>query len=218
MSANLKSEPRWERRKDDRPSELVAAALDLFVEKGFATTRLEDVASRAGVSKGTLYLYFDSKEALFRAVVRSTIIPAITEAERLVEHFDGPASELLRAIIHGWWRLIGSSKAGGIPKLMIAEARNFPEMAQFYHDEVIVRGLEMVRRALQRGIDSGEFRPVDLEPAVHVIIAPLVHFACWQHSLAPCAPEDLTAERYFNTLIDLLLPALRAKSTAGNAS
>ncbi|MSQ69855.1 MAG: TetR/AcrR family transcriptional regulator [Betaproteobacteria bacterium] len=218
MATASKSEPRWERRKDDRPDELVAAALDLFVEKGFAVTRLEDVASRAGVSKGTLYLYFDSKDALFKAVVRSAIIPAITEAERLVEHFEGTASDLLRAIIYGWWRLIGSSKVGGIPKLMIAEAGNFPELAQFYHDEVVVRGLDMVRRALQRGIDSGEFRQVDLEPAVHLVIAPLVHFACWQHSLAACAPNALTAERYFGTLIDLLLPALRGIQSGGGTS
>jgi AcrR family transcriptional regulator len=210
MDESRKAEPRWERRKDARPQELINAALELFVERGFAATRLEDVATRAGVSKGTLYLYFDSKEALFKEAVRTSIVPAIGEAEQFMEKFEGSASELIRNIVMGWWKLIGSSPAGGIPKLITGEAGNFPELAQFYHDEVVVRALGMISRALKRGIDAGEFRPVDDEAAVLVIVAPLVHFAIWSHSLAPCAPRHIGAERYFGTYLDLLFNGLAA--------
>ena len=114
--------PRWERRKDARPQELLAAALDLFVERGFAATRLEDVARRAGVSKGTLYLYYANKEELFKAVVRDSIVPAIGDAEDTIAVYDGHSSELLRAILFGWWERVGGTKASGIVKLVMAEA------------------------------------------------------------------------------------------------
>lgn len=207
----VKNEPRFERRKDARPSELTAAALELFVEKGFAATRLEDVAARAGVSKGTLYLYFDSKEELFKSVIRGGIVPAIMEAEQLIDKFEGSAADLVREIVGGWYKLIGSTRLGGIPKLMIAEARNFPEIAQFYHDEVVARGLKMMSRAVKRGIDRGEFRPVDLEHTVQVMIAPLIHFALWRHSFAPCAPRSLDPDRYLASYLAIVLEGLRAR-------
>jgi AcrR family transcriptional regulator len=205
-----KQEPRWERRKDARPQELIAAALELFVERGFAATRLEDVAARAGVSKGTLYLYFDSKEALFKEAVRTSIVPAIGEAEQFMEKFEGSAADLIRSIVMGWWKLIGSTPAGGIPKLITGEAGNFPELAQFYHDEVVVRALGMIARALKRGVDAREFRQVDADAAVLVMVAPLVHYAIWSHSLAPCAPKHIDAERYFGAYLDLLFNGLAA--------
>lgn len=205
-----KNEPRWERRKEDRPAELAAAALQLFVEKGFAATRLEDVAARAGVSKGTLYLYFDSKEALFKSVIRGSVVPVIVEAEQTVEQFEGSAADLLRTIIDGWWQLFGSGPLGGIPKLMISEARNFPELAQFYHDEVIVRGKSMFQRALRRGIDAGEFRAFDVELVTDVMIGPLLMLALWKHSFACCVPADLNPERYLAAFLDLFLDGLRA--------
>src|SRR3954462_6809689 len=104
------NKPRWERRKDARPQELLAAALDLFVERGFASTRLEDVAKRAGVSKGTLYLYFENKEELFKAVVRENIVPAIGAAEDVIAGFEGPSDELLRCVLFGMWDRIGATK------------------------------------------------------------------------------------------------------------
>src|SRR3954469_7259386 len=115
------SKPRWERRKEARPQELLAAALDLFVERGFAATRLDDVAARAGVSKGTLYLYFANKEELFKAVVRESMLPALDEAEDLIKHHQGHSAALFEDIIMGWWERIGQSKVSGITKLIMAE-------------------------------------------------------------------------------------------------
>ena len=134
------------RRKDERPSELVAAALDLFVERGFAATRLDDVAARAGVSKGTLYLYFESKEALFKAVIEEAIVPLLASAEDVIANDQGTSIDLLRRLLNGWWEQIGATRLAGVPKLIIAEARNFPAVAQYYHDAVIVRGRALLDR------------------------------------------------------------------------
>lgn len=206
----MKTEPRWERRKEARPGELLAAALELFAAKGYAATRLDDVASRAGVSKGTLYLYFDSKEALFKAVVRSGIVRAIEEGEALVEQFKGSASELLRVFVRGWWERIGSTSFSGIPKLMLSEARNFPELAEFYYQEVIQRGEMVFRRALERGIESGEFRRVDVGYAVQVLLSPIVMLSVWRHSLGYCERAPSDPLHYLEAYLDLALGGLRA--------
>ena len=156
MHCQLDSKPRWERRKDARPQELLAAAIDLFVERGFAATRLEDVARRAGVSKGTLYLYYANKEDLFKAVVRESIVPVIGDAEVSVAGFDGHSADLLRDVILTWWRRLGSTKASGISKLIMAEADNFPELARFYQEEVMMRAARMISSMLERGVSRGQ--------------------------------------------------------------
>lgn len=201
------------RRKDARPSELTAAALELFVEKGFAATRLDDVAKRAGVSKGTLYLYFDSKEALFNAAVEEGIVPHMVAAEERIADFDGSAAELLRELLFGWWEQIGGTRLAGIPKLVISESRNFPDIAQYYHDKVIVRGRALLRAALLRGVASGEFRPLDVETVIDVIIAPLLMLVIWKYSLCFCGTES-DPQRYLATHFDLLVRGLRPEGSA----
>src|SRR4249920_2577477 len=121
-----------QRRKEARPKELLDAALDLFVEKGFAATRSEEVASRAGVSKGTLYLYYPSKEELLKEVIRQNVINQIAEGEEIIRRFEGGTAELLAFVLRLWWERIGETRASGIIKLMTSEVRNFPEVAQFY--------------------------------------------------------------------------------------
>ena len=181
--------PRRTRRKEARPGELLDAALALFVEKGFAATRVEEVAARAGVSKGTLFLYFPSKEELFKAVVHENAGRHVADAFREVAGFTGSSAELLREVVRRWWTQYGGTPAAGLTKLMVSEATNFPELAQYYQDEVVGPSHELLRRVVQRGIDSGEFRPVDVPPLVHLIIAPLVQMVTWRYSLAPCCPS-----------------------------
>jgi len=200
--------PRWERRKDARPQELLGAALDLFVERGYAATRLEDVAARAGVSKGTLYLYFANKEELFKAVVRENMVPVLGAAEGIVDSYQGSTVELFRELVRGWWQQIGDTKLSGIPKLMVAESSNFPEVAQFYHDEVITRGNAMIKRMLERGIARGEFRAVDLTQTMSVICAPMLMLMLWKHAFTTCRTEPLAAEAYLDSFIDLFLHGL----------
>jgi len=198
-----------QRRKDARPAELTAAALALFVERGFAATRLEDVAARAGVSKGTLYLYFDNKEELFKAVIREGIVPVIEIGEALLDTYRDDPEHLLREIIFGWWKMIGSTPLGGIPKLMIAEAANFPEIAQFHYDEVIVRIRRLLGTALELGATKGVFRQVDVEAQVQIILAPLLMLAVWGHSFACCDRAGIEPQRYLEATLDLILNGLR---------
>ena len=205
------AKPRWARRKTARPQELLAAALDLFVERGFAATRLEDVAARAGVSKGTLYLYFTNKEELFKAVVRENVVPVIGEAESVIDGYQGPSAELFREIMLGWWQRIGDTKLAGIAKLIIAESGNFPEVARFYHDEVMSRAERMITRMLLRGMARGEFRTVDAAQATHIVMAPLLMLMMWKHSFTACGPDSVSPQSYLQCVIDLLLNGLATR-------
>lgn len=196
------------RRKDARPTELLAAALDLFVEKGYSATRLEDVAARAGASKGTLYLYFANKEALFKAVIEEGIIPVIAENEAIAAEHTGSAFALMERLIYNWWEKIGKTAYSGIPKLMIAEARNFPALAQFYYENVILRARALGAQALQHGMRRGEFRTVDLDTALDVIIAPIIMLLILRHSLY-CGPEHgPDPSSYLKTHLQLLAHGL----------
>ncbi len=207
--------PRGRRRKEARPSELTAAALSLFVEKGYAATRLDEVAARAGVSKGTLYLYFDGKEALFKAVITEGIVPVMARGEALYEELKDDPVALLRAILGGWWEMVGATELTGVPKLMIAEARNFPELARFYYDEVISRGRAVVGAALQLGIERGLIRRVDVPAAVQVLMAPLLLLSVWRTSFSVCDAEACRPEIYLPTYFDLILNGLLVQPEAG---
>lgn len=197
------------RRKEARPSELLEAALHLFVEKGFAATRLEDVAARAGVSKGTLYLYYENKDALFKAVVQEGIIPVIAENEAIAAKHSGCSFELLELMLQNWWTKIGQTAFAGIPKLIVAEARNFPELASYYYDNVISRGRALVASALRRGMDSGEFRSMDVETTVDVVIAPILMLLIWRFSMSCCQGAESDPQTYLRIHMDLLRQGLR---------
>jgi AcrR family transcriptional regulator len=197
--------PRWRRRKDARPEEIVAAALEVFVERGFAASKLEDVARRAGVTKGTIYLYFENKEALFKAVVRETIVPVIAKGEAVAQAFTGSARELFEKLVREYWRLVGETALAGIPKLMMAEAGNFPELARFYYEEVAVRGHRLMASVLERGIKAGEFRPVNVMVASKLAMSPLLHAVIARRAFAACMPEGFDVGKYLDTHIDLYL-------------
>ena len=203
-------EPRWGRRKDARPGELAVAALELFVERGFAATRLDDVAKRAGVSKGTLYLYFDSKDDLFKAVVREGIVARIVEFEDRMRAYQGSSADLMRLLIKTWWQKIGATKLAGITKLMMSEAGNFPELARFYHDEVIMRGMALITTAIKRGIDSGEFRPIEIEHTPHICAAPVLMLMLWRNSFDLCGIDKMDPDVYLDTHSELLVRGLLA--------
>lgn len=201
-----------ERRKEARPGELLDAALDLFVEKGFAGTRAEEVAARAGVSKGTLFLYFQSKEELFKAVVRENISGRFKQWNDEFETFEGTASEMLAYCMTVWWERVGATRASGITKLMMSEAGNFPEIAAFYQTEVIQPGQALIRRIMQRGIDRGEFRQLDLDYAIYSVVAPMIFLILAKHSSGTCSDPGLpgNAAKYIATQVDTILHGLCA--------
>lgn len=202
-----------ERRKEARPGELLDAALDLFVEKGFAATRAEEVAARAGVSKGTLFLYFPSKEELFKAVVRENISGRFAEWNEEFEKFEGSSADMVRYCMQVWWERIGATRASGITKLIISEARNFPDITAFYHKEVIEPGEQLIRKILQRGVDSGEFHIPDIDYAVYSIVAPMIWLMMMKHSLVPCMPRDHTFDpvRFLKSQVEILINGLLAR-------
>ena len=209
------SAPRWTRRKEARPAELLAAALELFVERGYAATRLEDVARRAGVSKGTVYLYFPGKEDLFKAVVREGLVPLLERGEKVVAEHEGSAVDLIRELVRGWWEGIGMTPYAGIPKLMVSECRNFPELGKFYVDEVIARGQKLVRAVVRRGLDNGEFRKIDPDHVARLVFAPLVLMVIYRHSFDFCSVQSLDPDVYVEQHLDLLLRGLLATPGSG---
>lgn len=199
-----------ERRKQARPGELLDAALDLFVEKGFAATRVEEVAARAGVSKGTLFLYFHSKDELFKAVVRENISGRFPAWNDEFEAFEGRTLDMLGRCMNAWWDSVGATKAAGLTKLMMSEAGNFPEIAAFYQQEVVLPGHSLIRRILQRGIDRGEFRSMDLDYAVYSVVAPMMFLILSRHSMGVCIPNhaELDPKQYIASQLSIILNGL----------
>lgn len=202
-------QPKWRRRKDARPEELVAAALELFVEQGFAGTRLRDVARRAGVSKGTVYLYFKSKEELLRAAVRDSVVPIVDEGDDIEVESDGTSAELLRQLLERWLKEFEDRGLEGVPKLVMSEAGNFPELAQDYMTHVVQRSRRLFARVIKRGIREGEFRKVDVRDAVQVLLAPVFYAQIHAASLGPYDPGLLDRERFLDTHLDFFLRAIR---------
>ena len=206
--------PRWQRRADERPQELLEAALAVFVERGFAAARLEEVAKRAGVSKGTVYLYFSSKEDLLKALVQSVIVPELDNVEALMRSHRGCSRELLVKMVGAMWRAIALSPLSGIPKLMLAEAGNFPELARFFLETVIERHWSLLRRVLEQGMARGEFRALPPDLAVRIFVAPMMMAVLWKHSFMPLEATPLDFERYFAVALDMTLDGLCAKEAA----
>ena len=215
-SSPLATVPARQRRKDARPQELLDAALALFVEKGFAATRSEEIAARAGVAKGTLYRYFPSKDELFKVMVRDNLSVHIAESAAQAAQYDGAIAELLTEMMRAWWAKVGHGNAGVVCKIMMVEARNFPELARFYVDEVITPSKALIGSLIERGIRTGEFRAVPVEATVHMLLAPMLHILLHEHSFGAhdccnpgMAPEDLLEAQMALLLHGLLAGAPR---------
>lgn len=197
------------RRPESRASEIARAALELFVTRGFAATKLEDVAKEASVSKGLPYLYFKNKEELFKAVISEAIAGPLAEANDVIDRFEGSSEELLRALVAGF-RAFEETPAGGVVKLILAEAGNFPDVAKFYCTNFDVRGRDLFIRTLRRGVEGGEFRPLaDLETTAIVILQPLAMFSVWKRSLAPFDPGKVDGDQFYAAYLDFVLKGLR---------
>jgi len=187
--------PKWRRRAEARPGEIVQAAFEVFAEKGFAAAKLDEIARRAGISKGALYLYFETKEDLFRAVVRDAIAPNLDRVEAMLAQATIPFPDLLRLMFAQLAAMIGATRLGAVAKLVIGESRNFPELARVWHDEVVSRAVAAIAGAIRRGQARGEVAAGD--PRLHVfsIMGPILMGVIWRETFAPVgAPEvDLAA-------------------------
>lgn len=204
---------RWKRRKAARPQEILEAALGVLAEKGYAGTRMEDIAHRAGVTKGTIYLYFENKEAVLKALVRTSIGTTIGQVKENAERFDGPARELLRLVLTAIGQFIMTSDRVVLPKIIIAEAGNFPEFARFYREEIIDKGLALLSAVIGRGIERGEFRAIAPGHAARLCIAPLLLAAIWRTTFAHLDSEPYDYQELFEAHIEILLRGLSAEGT-----
>ena len=212
------AEPRWHRRKEARPVEILDAALLEFAARGFAAARLEDIAHRAGCTKGTIFLYFENKEELFKALVRHTALPAIEQSESLADRHEGSSADLLRALMHSRWDMMVNSSMSAMPKLLFSEAGNFPELSRFYMQEIVARSHGLIDRVLRAGVESGEFRSdLDTHATTRVAMAPLLVASLWKHSFE-AQDVGIDLERYFNAALDLLLHGIARTQAGGDRS
>jgi AcrR family transcriptional regulator len=209
-SPSTNQEPRWRRLPEARPRQILAAALAVFGEHGLAASRLEDIAKRAGLSKGTIYLYFPNKEELFREVVRHTVVSQIEEGERQFGVITGSATEALTDYMRRYWEFIRSEQFAPLFRLIHAEIHNFPDLARFYAEEVVARGQRLIASIISRGIETGEFRRVDPFVAARMLAAPFVMHGLWcthRECFTPVAKK--TDDQVLNELMQFYLYAIR---------
>jgi AcrR family transcriptional regulator len=207
-------EQRWKRRKDARPQEILDAALACFATKGFTATRMEDIAARGGVTKGTIYLYFESKEAVFKSLVRGSISGQIAHVAGSIASFQGASSDLLRLALTAIGEFVHTSDYAVLPKIILAEAGNFPELTRFYREEVIDKGLAAMSGIIARGIKRGEFRKVDPQFAARLCIAPVLLSAVWRTTFGATDPVPFDYDGFLKTHLDTLLRGLAADKEA----
>ena len=214
MKAMTTPSPRWRRRKQARPQEILDAALACFAEKGFAATRMDDIAIRAGVTKGTIYLYFENKDAVFKALVRESIGAQLATVLENVRAYEGPSRELLRLILTALGQFARTSDRVVLPKILIAEVGNFPELARFYREEIIDKGLSVMSGAIARGIERGEFRNVNPQHAARLCIAPILLAIFWRTTFAQFDAKPYDYQGFVETHLDVLLRGLAADGEA----
>jgi AcrR family transcriptional regulator len=200
---------RQRRAPAQRPGEILEAALALFVEKGFAGTRLDDVAARAGLSKAAIYLYFEDKTALFQGVVRQAIGSNLMTVESLAKAHQGPVAALIPGLLEFMASRVEDTSMASIAKVVIAESRAFPEIGRFYLKEVIGRGIPIFEGLIARGVESGEFRPVDPMLTVRSLIGPMLLSIVWKTVFEPIGAEKLDVRALARHHADLMLRALR---------
>ena len=188
-------QPKWQRRSEDRPREICAAALDVFAEKGFAAARLDEIARRAGVSKGTLYLYFKDKEDLFRAVVRDAVAPNVEAITAAISTLEAPFADVVRMFLAGFADREARLPVGAVAKMVIGESRNFPELARVWHDEVASKAIGALASFVERAQQRGEVRAGDPRLYAFSLMGPMVLGALWRATLVPAGgdPLDLIA-------------------------
>ncbi|HYE44736.1 MAG TPA: TetR/AcrR family transcriptional regulator [Caulobacter sp.] len=206
--------PKFQRRKDDRPGEIVAAALAVFSEKGFAGAKLDEIARRAGVSKGALYLYFETKEELFHAVVKSAIAPNIAMVRQRLESFPGPFGGLLELFLPTIAGVMATSAVAPIGKMVIGEGRNFPELARYWHDELVAPMIGLVSGMIAAAQARGEVRAGDPRLYAAQIMAPFLMAVLWRETFVPVGAEPFD----INQLAAQHLGVLKAGMLTGASS
>jgi AcrR family transcriptional regulator len=206
-----KKEPaHWHRRPEARHQEILDAALAVFAEKGFSAARMQEIAKRAAISSGTLYLYFTSKEEIFKSLVAESIGPQISTLAQMAREFEGPSPELIRLAMRAILVFLLSSNRAVLPKLIIAETGNFPELARFYRTEVTDRTLAIFEDIVRRGMERGEFRELDPKHAGRLLFQPVMFTAIWRASFGTLDGEPYDYRGFIETHLDVVLRGFAA--------
>lgn len=202
-------QPKWQRRAEDRPREICAAALEVFAEKGFAAAKLDEIAKRAGVSKGTLYLYFKDKEQLFRAVVRDAVVPNVERLRGDLIQTGLPFGDLVRLFLTQFVAVTERVPVGAVAKMVISESRNFPELAKVWHDEVVSKALGTMTALIEMAQAKGEVRAGDARLHTFTLMGPMLMGIIYREVLEPIGGEPLDiatlALQHADTVLDGLL-------------
>ncbi len=198
------------RRKAERPQEILEAAFIEFSRNGYASTALDQIAERAGVTKGTIYVYFENKEHLFISMVRDVMQAKLDAVHEMFETHEGSTADLLRAQFSFMYQhIVEDKRRREVVRMLIAEAPRFPELADRYHQEILSPCLDMLRQAIQRGIDRGEIKRSPIIDNPQVVIAPIALVDLWIMMFDDRQPLDL--KTYFDAHLDLVLNGLLAK-------
>ena len=207
-SASVPTEVRWTRRKQERPAEILDAALKVFAQKGFAAARMEDIAREAGVTKGTIYLYFENKEAVFKSLVRESVGATIATVTAAAQTQEGSARLLLRMVLTRVAQLLVESERVVLPKIVIGESSNFPWLAEFYRFEIIEKRLQLLMSLIERGIAQGEFRRLPSQHVARLCVAPVLLGAFWRVTFAHLDAEPYDYKGLIDTHLDVLFRGL----------
>jgi len=219
--ARTAKDPKWRRLPEERPQQILEAAFEEFGEHGLAGARLDDIARRAGVAKGTIYLYFPNKEELFRGMIRHTVIARLEEAELAFNALTGTAAEQMRAYMRQWWAYLMTPQFQTVYRLVHGELHRFPDLAQFYAQEVVARSHRLVRALIGRGVESGEFRPVDIDVTARILAITLISHAVMmeRERLLKFKPAHAYSPAHvLEQLTDFFLHALRPTPGIANAA
>lgn len=200
-------QPRFQRRKEQRPQEITAAAFDVFADKGYAGARVEEVAKRAGVSKGLLYRYFETKQDLFKAVIRSVVIQRIDTLLDAVEHTDLDPAEFMRGPLLQFLQQVPGSPVAIVIRLLIAEGHRHPDLVDFYWDNVVSRGLKTFSAFIERGVRGGEFKKTAVSDFPQLLLAPVMLSMIWRILFSD---RKLDTDKLIETQIDMLIAYIEA--------
>lgn len=201
------AEPRYKRRKENRPQEITKAAFEAFAEKGYAATKVADVANRAGVSKGLMYLYFKTKEELFKAVVKSVVVRRVDRLIESVETTELSSGDFIRGPLQDFLQKIPGSPVAVVIRLLISEGPRHPDLVDYYYDNVVAKGLAAISGFLERGVERGEFRQSVVIDLPHLVLAPVMLSVVWGIIFSE---KNLDTDKLIETQIKMILAHIKA--------
>ena len=201
------SKSSYQRRKEDRPQEITEAAFEAFAEKGYAATRVEEVAKRAGVSKGLMYLYFKTKEELFKAVVKSVVIRRVDQLIVNVETTELSSEDFIRGPLLSFLQQVPGSPVAIVIRLLLSEGQRHPDLVNYYYDNVVAKGLAAITGFVERGVERGEFKQSAVTELPHLFLAPVMLSIIWGIIFKD---RPLDTDKLIATQIDMLLTQIKA--------